>query len=218
MSNFGVAHPKSSTSGQSQVIGHRASGSLFEFGKRFFDVLICILLLPILFAFGVLLLVTNPAGNPGPLLFLQRRMGKKCKPFTALKFRTMLEGSPRTANEPLEQHRITPLGRFLRLSRVDELPQILNVLKGEMSLIGPRPDSFEHALIYLQEVPDYAARHSVLPGISGYAQTELGYAEGVDDTRRKVAADIHYITNRSLGLELWILWRTLQIVTGCQGR
>jgi lipopolysaccharide/colanic/teichoic acid biosynthesis glycosyltransferase len=109
------------------------------------------------------------------------------------------------------------LGRFLRRSRLDELPQILNVLRGEMSLIGPRPDTFEHACVYLREIPGYAARHQVMPGISGYAQTEVGYVDGLDGIHRKVAADHYYLKHASFALDLWITWRTIGVVLTRQG-
>jgi lipopolysaccharide/colanic/teichoic acid biosynthesis glycosyltransferase len=81
-----------------------------------------------------------------------------------------------------------------------------------MSLIGPRPDYFDHAVEYLERIPGYRERHAVRPGISGLAQTELGYIEGMDATRRKVAADLYYITHASYGMEAWVFWRTLSVV------
>lgn len=168
---------------------------------------------------SALLLVLNPLFNRGPLFYTQRRMGQGCKPFTAIKFRTMLpdSGAMRGHDDPLETDRITPLGRFLRKSRVDELPQVLNVLRGEMSLIGPRPDVVEHAREYLLLVPGYRDRHAVRPGISGLAQTEIGYAEGVEATRRKVRADLYYIEHAGFGLDAYIFVRTIQTVLGRRG-
>lgn len=191
----------------------------FTIGKRVFDVLLSLLLLPILFFVVIVLALVNCLPNRGPIFFLQPRMGKDCLPFVAIKFRTMTSvGHTRGVDEPLEQDRITPLGAFMRQTRIDELPQILNVLRGQMSLIGPRPDYYEHACQYLRDVPGYRERHAVLPGISGLAQTELGYAEGITQTRRKVQADLHYIANRSFQLEAWIVWRTLLTVVARSGR
>lgn len=195
-------------------------GSLtFRVAKRFFDVFVSILLLPVLVLSALLLLVVNPWLNPGPLIFKQERMGRYCNPFVAYKFRSMLcaDVIERGASDPLEHHRITKFGQFLRKSRLDELPQVFNVLKGEMSLIGPRPDYLPHAEAFLLEVPGYRARHAVRPGISGLAQTEIGYAQGPVETRRKVLADLYYIRNANFLLETWIVWRTLCIVFGRKG-
>lgn len=182
--------------------------------KRTFDIVVSVLLLPLLAISALLLLALNPFHNRGPLFFVQTRMGRNCKPFKAIKFRSMtsVERVARGADCPLDEDRITPLGGFLRKSRIDELPQIINVLRGDMSLIGPRPDYFSHAKRYLREIPGYRARHMVRPGISGLAQTELGYAVGIEATRRKVQADLFYIANTNLALELWIFWRTLSVV------
>jgi lipopolysaccharide/colanic/teichoic acid biosynthesis glycosyltransferase len=189
-------------------------------GKRVFDIVMSILLLPVLglVAFG--LLVFNPFFNRGPLLFIQTRMGKGCVPFRALKFRSMIEVDmvARRHDDPLEEDRITALGRFLRKSRLDELPQVFNVLKGEMSLIGPRPDYHEHALVFLEVVPGYRERHAMRPGISGLAQTELGYIEGTAATARKAAVDLHYIRHASFRLDMWIFVRTLGVVLGRGGK
>ena len=190
-----------------------------HWSKTVFDlVLSALLLFPLVIATFALLLF-NPFFNAGPLLFLQRRMGHDCRPFTAIKFRTMTpeKGSQRGAFDVLEADRITALGRFLRKIRLDELPQIINVLRGEMSLIGPRPDSFEHASVYLDEVAGYAARHRIMPGISGIAQTEVGYVDGLDGIRNKVAADLYYVANASLRLDLWITWRTICVILGRKG-
>ena len=194
-------------------------GTLFLVCKQVFDVVICIALIPVLVMIGVGLLILNPIFNPGPLYFVQRRMGRNCTSFPAIKFRTMRNSpeSARNVEAPVEQERITPLGRFLRRARIDELPQILNVLRGEMSLIGPRPDYFEHAVQYMAAIPSYGQRHSVRPGISGLAQTEVGYAVGVEATRRKVQADLDYIANRGFRMEAWIILRTFAVILGRSG-
>lgn len=188
--------------------------------KRAIDLFICgVLLLPAALVTAAVVLLLNRRYNPGPLFYVQRRMGHECKPFNVVKFRTMLpaEAVVRTAEDPLEVDRITPLGAFLRKTRLDELPQIFNVLKGEMSLIGPRPDTYEFAEHYLDTVPGYRARHAVKPGISGFAQTEVGYVIGSAGTAMKVRADLHYIANLSLAMELWLMWRTLTVVVFRKG-
>jgi len=191
-----------------------------QVSKQFFDIVISILLLVPLALIALTLLVLNPFLNHGSLMHSQRRMGLAGQPFTALKFRTMAPAvtSPRGAYDLLEEHRISRLGRFLRKTRIDELPQIINVLRGEMSLIGPRPDLYDHACTYLESVPDYAARHQIMPGISGFAQTEVGYVDGKDGIQRKVAADLYYIAHAGFWLDLWITWRTICVILGRKGR
>ncbi len=187
---------------------------IFWAAKRAFDIVMSLALLPLFGVFVILLTVLNRRYNKGPLFFHQTRMGHHLQPFTAIKFRSMQPAAAitRAVDDPIEDHRITALGRVLRKTRIDELPQILNVLAGEMSLIGPRPDYIEHAREYLVEIPEYRARHLVRPGISGLAQVTLGYAEGLDATRAKATADLAYIRNASFGLELRVFWLTLVTV------
>ena len=191
----------------------------FFVGKRAFDIAMCLLLVPVLLISSLVLLILNPSMNRGPLFYVQTRMGRNCEPFQAIKFRSMTcaERIERGPNDPLETDRITRLGNFLRRSRLDEVPQIVNVLTGDMSLVGPRPDYIVHANEYVQTIAGYKARHVVRPGISGFAQTEVGYVESVDATRNKVAADLHYINNRSLRMEAWVVWRTIQTVVSRGG-
>lgn len=186
----------------------------FVFAKRVFDFAMSLILLPVVLLIALVLLIINPIANPGPLFFTQNRMGRNCEPFRAIKFRTMrpVQVIDRSANCPVETDRITPLGALLRKTRLDELPQILNVLAGEMSLIGPRPDYYEHAQHFLTNVPGYRERHAVRPGISGLAQTEVGYVHGTEATRRKVHADLHYISHSGFRLEAWVFFRTLAVI------
>ena len=191
-----------------------SQNSMFWIIKRFYDVLFSILLLPIFFFMVVILIFLNYFLNKGPIFFIQERMGKNCKPFKAIKFRTMrsVDIIKRKYTDPLELDRITQLGLILRKLRIDELPQIINVLKGDMSLIGPRPDYYEHALIFLDSVPNYRARHIVRPGISGLSQIRLGYAEGINATRRKSQVDVYYIKNATYLLDLKIFFGTILTV------
>lgn len=190
---------------------------LFLAVKRAFDVLVSIAALPVLAVLVLTLLILNPLWNPGPLFFVQTRMGRGCRPFPAIKFRTMRPARRilRGPDDPVESDRITPLGQFLRRSRIDELPQFLNVLAGHMSLIGPRPDYWEHAIHYLDVIPGYRQRHLVRPGISGLAQVDGGYAEGVDATIAKTRLDLRYIRQSGLAMELYVLRRTAHVV--CTG-
>lgn len=187
---------------------------IFWRAKRLTDVMVSLLLLPAFAFFAVVLVLLNPWYNRGPLFYRQQRMGQDMVPFTAVKFRSMqpADAITRAVDDPIEKHRITALGMILRKTRIDELPQIINVLRSEMSLIGPRPDYYEHAREYVAQIPEYRHRHVVRPGISGFAQVTLGYATGLDATRAKATADLAYIRNASFGLELRIFWLTLVTV------
>ncbi len=187
--------------------------------KRGTDIVVSLLLLPVLLCLAAVLFVLNPIFNPGPVFYSQIRMGRKCRPFVVHKFRSMVPGSgtDRRAFDPVESHRIPVFGHCLRRSRLDELPQILNVLSGEMSLIGPRPDYIHHARYYVRHVPGYRARCRVRPGISGLAQTQIGYAQGADAVAAKVRTDIRYINNQCLGQEVRIFLHTIRTVFGLKG-
>lgn len=182
--------------------------------KRILDIAISIILLPVLLIVSLFIMISNLFLNKGTLFYVQNRMGRDCKPFSAFKFRSMSHVSEITRghNDPIEAHRITPFGSFLRKTRLDELPQIINVLLGQMSLIGPRPDYLEHAKVFVDEVPGYRSRHSVRPGISGLAQVNLGYVEGLEATRKKTSIDRYYIENAGLWLDAKILVQTLYVI------
>ena len=187
---------------------------LFWISKRLFDVIISLLLLPLLLVISIFLLFLNPFYNTGRLVFIQKRMGKNCEAFFAIKFRTMspAEEITRKYDEPIELDRITPLGRILRRIRIDELPQILNVLMGDMSLIGPRPDYFVHALEYLKNVEGYSDRHTIRPGITGLSQIRLGYVENLETVSKKVSIDNYYIQNVGYIIELKIIFSTILVI------
>ena len=165
------------------------------------------------FIVSIIILFINYLSNSGSLFFIQDRMGKNCCVFSAIKFRTMLPAKEitRKYDDPIETNRITPLGKVLRKTRIDELPQILNVLKGDMSLIGPRPDYYVHALEYLENVEGYRERHTIRPGITGLSQIRLGYVETLEATSKKTFIDNYYIKNLSYIIELKIILNTIFI-------
>lgn len=194
---------------------------IFRGAKRGFDILVALAALPLILLVAMVLLAINPVRNAGPLFFLQTRMGRGCRPFRAVKFRSMRPSSRimRGPDDPLEADRITPLGKFLRRSRIDELPQFINVLAGDMSLIGPRPDFWDHATHYLDTIPGYRLRHAVRPGITGLAQVDGGYAEGIDATVEKTVHDLRYIRGSGFTTEFYVIWRTIHVVfTGAGAR
>ena len=187
---------------------------LFWINKRMFDIFVCLLLLPVLLTISIILLFFNYFFNSGSLFFIQDRMGKNCDVFSAIKFRTMtpIKEITRKHDDPIEINRITSLGKILRKIRIDELPQILNVLKGEMSMIGPRPDYYIHALEFLKNIEGYRERHIIRPGITGLSQIRLGYIEGVEATKKKVAIDNYYIQNVGYIIELKIIINTILVI------
>lgn len=191
--------------------------SVYAVTKRVFDLVFSLaVLLPLTIVLAAFLMCLNPVFNPGPLLYRQARMGRNQRVFQIVKFRSMTpeQVEMRGPVDGLEGNRITPLGHFLRRSRLDELPQIFNVVAGEMSLIGPRPDAIEHAVYYRKYVAGYAARHAILPGISGQAQIEIGYADDIETTTRKTLSDLDYIRRACWRLDLSIFCRTiLEVVT-----
>lgn len=188
--------------------------------KHVFDwilaVLIGILLVPVFVIVAALIRL----GSPGPALFRQTRIGYRGEPFTVYKFRTMRhdvskDDARSAAITKSADNRITPLGRFLRKSRLDELPQILNIIRGEMSWIGPRPEADVLSNWYRQEIPYYAYRHIVRPGITGWAQVCQGHVASVDEVKEKLHYDFYYIKNFSLWLDILIIARTVQtMITG----
>lgn len=192
----------------------------YEGMKRLLDIL---LVIPI----GVLTIVLFPfialaikLSSRGPALYSQTRIGKMGVPFTIWKFRTMkqdaeAQGKPQWAskNDP----RITGVGSFLRASRLDELPQIWNVLRGDMSLIGPRPERPTFVEELTRQMPYYALRHLTRPGLTGWAQVKFPYAGNVEDNLKKLQYDLYYIKHRSLLLDLAILLKTIGIVLRRQG-
>jgi lipopolysaccharide/colanic/teichoic acid biosynthesis glycosyltransferase len=193
---------------------HKCVNKLFWANKRIFDVLVSLILLPLLLVVGIVLLLLNRFFNPGKLFFIQERMGRECKIFFTIKFRSMahIKEIIRKYDEPIEINRITPLGKILRKMRIDELPQIVNVLKGEMSLIGPRPDYYIHALEYLNNIEGYRERYSIRPGITGLSQVRLGYAEGLEATLKKTYIDNYYIKNVGYIIDIKIAFNTLLII------
>jgi len=186
----------------------------FTVCKRAVDLGFALLSLPILLVTMVVLYAVNPIWNPGAVFFCQSRMGRDGKAFTMMKFRTMTDNgmTVRAADAPLDDHRITPLGQLLRRTKLDELPNILNILTGDMSLVGPRPDAFEHATEYLARVPHYRKRFCVRPGITGLAQVRGGYADNLRAVHRKARYDSYYIKNRSFQLEMSIIASTFGVV------
>lgn len=180
--------------------------------KRLSDIAVSLVFVCTLFPLLYIIIgVAVKISSPGPVLFRQQRSGLGNKPFTCLKFRTMIvNGEADTLQAVDGDIRITRVGAFLRNTSLDELPQFINVLKGDMSIIGPRPHMLYHTETYSSRVPGYMRRLSVRPGITGLAQI-LGYRGETpldEDMARRVRLDLWYIDHRSPGLDIYIFIRT----------
>jgi lipopolysaccharide/colanic/teichoic acid biosynthesis glycosyltransferase len=170
--------------------------------KRLFDLSIAIILLvvlsPLFFVIGLLIYIKMGS----PILFRQVRPGLKGRPFTIYKFRTMIEEKGKDGRRLSDSERLTPLGRWLRKTSIDELPQLLNVVKGDLSFVGPRPLLMEYLSRY---TPEQARRHEVKPGITGWAQIN---GRNAIDWEERFKLDVWYVDNHSLWLDMKILLRT----------
>jgi Undecaprenyl-phosphate glucose phosphotransferase len=178
--------------------------------KRVFDIvgsLVCIVIgSPIMLTFALIIKLTSP----GPLIFKQERVGLHNRPFMMYKFRSMVvqeESKEKKAWTVRDDPRVTPVGRFMRKTSIDELPQLFNVLKGEMSLVGPRPERPFFVEKFQEEIPRYMVKHQVRPGMTGWAQVN-GY-RGDTSIRKRIDCDLYYIENWSLGLDIKILFLTV---------
>ncbi len=196
---------------------HRAFLAL----KRLVDLFASALGLLLLAILAPLVALSNLLWARGPLLYHQIRVGKGGRPFKLVKFRSMIADAEEDSGAVWareDDDRITPVGRVLRKTRLDELPQMWNILKGEMSLIGPRPERPEFVADLVQQVPFYQARHAVRPGVTGWAQVRYRYGGSVEDTLTKLQYDLYYIKHRNLYLETSILVKTAAVMIRARGR
>jgi lipopolysaccharide/colanic/teichoic acid biosynthesis glycosyltransferase len=189
--------------------------------KRLLDVLMAALGLIPLAVILPLVALANLAGNRGPLLYRQARVGKGGVEFTIVKMRTMRPtGAGELANEwtTEDDPRITRVGRVLRVTHLDELPQVLNILRGDLSVVGPRPEQPRYVEELTEKLPFYQLRHSVRPGLTGWAQVKYGYAGDESDTLEKLQYEFWYLRHQSLLLDARVIGRTVRSVTGREGR
>lgn len=196
-------------------------GGFYEAGKRLLDILgglagmgICVLLYPL-----VAILILLDSGSP--VIYKQIRSGKGGKPYDIYKFRTMRQDAEKDGKVQLTQEkdrRITSVGNLLRKAHIDELPQFLNVLRGEMSLVGPRAERPEWITEFQKQIPFYRARSLVKPGVTGLAQVSYSYYATVEEMATKLEYDLYYIKHRNLLMDIFILLRTVGQVFGFRGR
>jgi len=187
----------------------------FGIFKRAFDIVLSCIGLVISLPFFPLIALAIKLDSPGPVFFRQERVGNKEKPFVLYKFRTMGQDAEKGTgavwaekNDP----RVTKLGRFLRGSRIDEIPQLINVLKGEMSFVGPRPERPEFVEKLKQVIHYYSKRHFIKPGLTGWAQVRYPYGSSVEDAVEKLRYDLYYIKNICPFLDTLIFFETIKVV------
>jgi exopolysaccharide biosynthesis polyprenyl glycosylphosphotransferase len=184
--------------------------------KRVFDIaaalIACIVFFPIALIVTVLIKLSAPRS---PVVYSQTRVGRLGKDFKIHKFRTMRENAEADTGAvwaELDDPRITRVGRFLRRTRFDEIPQFFNILKGDMSVVGPRPERPEITAKLVEEIPYYTERENVMPGLTGWAQIRYTYGSSLEDTKRKLEYDLYYVKHLSMSLDLQIILSTLRIV------
>jgi sugar transferase (PEP-CTERM system associated) len=214
--------PIDSLKGSWLVYGHGfVQGQMRTALKRVFDIVSSILLLVLLSPVMIVGMIAIKLDSAGPVLYRQPRIGLGGRTFMCLKFRSMRvdaekDGVARwaTRNDP----RITRIGSFLRKTRIDELPQLFSVLKGEMSLVGPRPERPGFVSQLKNDIPFYDIRHSVKPGVTGWAQVRYHYGATLEDARRKHQFDLYYVKNNSLFLDILVLIETVSVVVFREGQ
>jgi exopolysaccharide biosynthesis polyprenyl glycosylphosphotransferase len=196
------------------------TSGLYEFGKRMFDIvggLIGIVLLAVVYPITALVILLD---SGSPVLYKQVRLGKGGQPYNILKFRTMRQDSEKDGKlrfTSTNDNRITRVGNLLRKSHIDEFPQFINVLMGQMSLVGPRSERPGFVQELQQQLPFYRARLLVKPGVTGWAQVNFGYAGDVETSAIKLEYDLYYIKHRNLVLDFMILFKTLGTVIKLKG-
>lgn len=192
----------------------------YEFMKRILDIISAVILGVISLPFYPFIIFAIKWDSEGPIFYKQRRVGQGSKEFEIIKFRTMYKNAERRGaiwaqkNDP----RTTKVGRFLRKIRLDEIPQLWNILKGDMSFVGPRAERPEFRSKLKKEVPFYEERYLIKPGLSGWAQVKYRYGASVADTREKLQYDLYYIKHRTIVFDLGIILQTIRIVLAGGGR
>jgi sugar transferase (PEP-CTERM system associated) len=188
--------------------------------KRVIDLIVGVIGFVLAFPLMVMVAVLVKLTSKGPVLYHQERVGQRGRVFTVHKFRSMVtdaEAGTGAVWARRDDVRVTPIGRFLRRVRLDELPQLWNVLRGDMSLVGPRPERPEFVRSLTEQIPFYGQRHVVRPGLTGWAQVRYTYGASVEDAMEKLQYDLYYIKNMSLALDLFILFSTVKTILHRQG-
>ena len=185
------------------------------FVKRGFDIIATLILLLIALPIMVVMALLISFDGGTPIIYKQERVGRRGQRFTLLKFRSMTKDAEKDGQASwasINDSRITAVGRFMRRTRIDELPQLINVLRGEMSFVGPRPERPPFVATLTEKIPFYAVRHSVKPGLTGWAQVRYTYGGNVEESIKKLEYDLYYVKNHTLMLDLLILLKTVRVV------
>jgi sugar transferase (PEP-CTERM system associated) len=195
------------THGFNVKVSHQIVRRLVSIIISFVGLVLCLPFIPFI-------ILAIRLSSPGPIFFRQTRVGLHGQPFSLIKFRTMRQDAE--ANGAVwatkNDSRVTPLGKFMRRTRLDEIPQLWNVLRGEMGFVGPRPERPEFVQWLTQEIPFYEIRHIVRPGLTGWAQVRYQYGASLEETKRKLEYDLYYIKHVSLGLYLLIIFETIKTI------
>lgn len=199
--------------------GRDTSNRPAEAVKRMTDVTLALLILIVLAPLGVIAMLLIKLTTTGPVIYSQVRVGRYSRPFRILKLRTMAVDAEESGPQwsPPDDPRRTPIGRVLRRTRIDELPQVMNVFRGDMSFVGPRPERPEFVEALERSVPYYSWRHLVRPGLTGWAQIKHPYAATIDDARKKLEYDLYYVRHASPATDFAIVLRTVALaMTGAR--
>src|ERR1035441_7759532 len=182
--------------------------------RRLVSILVSFVGLLLCLPFIPFIMLAVRLSSPGPIFFRQTRVGLRGRLFSVIKFRTMRQDAE--ANGAVwatkNDSRVTPLGRFMRKTRIDEIPQLWNVLRGEMGFVGPRPERPEFVKWLTSEIPFYDLRHMIRPGITGWAQVRYQYGASLEETKQKLEYDLYYVKHLSLGLDLLIMFETVKTI------
>lgn len=191
-----------------------------RFFKRLFDIILSVIILLITLPISIIAIISIKITSKGPIFYRQLRVGLNHKEFEIIKFRSMTIDAEKTGAQWAQKNdpRVTKIGAFLRATRIDELPQLWNVLKGEMSLIGPRPERQVFIDELEKEIPFYEYRHKIKPGISGLAQVCYPYGASIEDAKHKQEYDMYYLKHYSLWLDFKIVLLTCKTVILKMGR
>jgi sugar transferase (PEP-CTERM system associated) len=204
---------------ENAMLAAASSGPVQALVRRVSDVLLSLVLLAFTLPLMLLTAIAIRLDSPGPMFYRQERAGLQGHPFVLYKFRSMCLDAERSGPTWAAQcdSRVTRVGAFIRSTRIDELPQLLNVLRGEMSFIGPRPERPHFVEQLASVIPAYRKRDQVKPGLTGWAQVNYPYGASVEDARMKLSYDLYYVTHRSLVLDVLILFATVRVILFREG-
>jgi sugar transferase (PEP-CTERM system associated) len=188
--------------------------TLQQLFRRLLSLTVSFVALAICLPFIPLICLAVRLSSPGPIFFSQSRVGQRGRLFNVYKFRTMRQDAEAQGAvwASKDDPRVTPIGRFMRSTRLDEIPQLWNVLRGDMAFVGPRPERPEFVQWLSKEIPFYDLRHMIRPGITGWAQVRYQYGASLEETKRKLEYDLYYVKHQSIGLDLLIMFETIKTI------